>query len=42
MIDQFFVCMNVREHIRKHNDKVAPYTAIDDEQFDWLFNVLLT
>ena len=42
MIDTFFDCMNVRsvsEHIRKRKNKVAPYTAIDDERFDWLFNV---
>ena len=41
-IDQFFDYMNVRsvsEHILKCKDKVAPYTDIDDEQFDWLFNV---
>ena len=44
MIDTFFDCMNVwsvSEHIRKRKNKVAPYTAIDDEQFDWLFNVFL-
>ena len=44
MIDQFFDCMNVQsvsEHIRKRKNKVAPYTAIDDERFDWLFNVFL-
>ena len=44
MIDQFFDCMNVRsvsEHIQKRKDKVAPYTDIDDERFDWLFNVFL-
>ena len=42
VIDQFFDCMNVQsvsEHIRKRKDKVAPYTDIDDERFDWLFNV---
>ena len=44
MIDKFFDCMNVRsvsEHIRKRKNKVAPYTAMDDERFDWLFNVFL-
>ena len=44
MIDNFFDCMNVRsvsKHIRKHKNKVAPYTAIDDEQFNWLFHVFL-
>ena len=37
MTDQFFDCMNVQsvsEHIRKHKNKVAPYTNIDDERFD--------
>ena len=44
IINQFFDCMNVRsvsEYIQKRKDKVAPYTAIDDELFDWLFNVFL-
>ena len=31
MIDKFFDCMSVSEHIRKHKNKVAPYTATDDE-----------
>ena len=42
MIDQFFDCINVRsasKHIWKLKDKEAPYTAKDDERFDWLFNV---
>ena len=44
MIDKLFDCMNVwsvSEHIRKCKNNVAPYTAIDDERFDWLFNLFL-
>ena len=41
MIDKFLTVRSVSEHIRKRKNKVAPYTAIDDEQFDWLFNVFL-
>ena len=43
-IDQIFDCMNVlsvSEHFRKRKDIAAPNTAIDDEQFNWLFNVSL-
>ena len=43
-IDKFFDCMNTRsvsEHIRKRKNTVAPYNTIDDERFDWLFNVFL-
>ena len=45
IIDQFFDCMNVRivsEHIRKRKNKVAPYTAVDDERLNWLLNVFLS
>ena len=41
MIDKFLTVRSVSEHIRKRKNKVAPYTAIDHERFDWLFNVSL-
>ena len=34
MIDKFLTVRSVSEHIRKRKNKVAPYTAIDDERFD--------
>ncbi|CAB4003821.1 Hypothetical predicted protein [Paramuricea clavata] len=44
MMNDFFDCTNVRslcEHERKRNDLIKPYTAVDDDRFDWLHDVFL-
>ena len=44
MINKFFDCLNVRsttEHSRKRNPSLAPYTAVDDQRFEWLQNTFL-
>ena len=44
MMNDFFDCTNVRslrEHERKRNDLIKPYTAVDDDRFGWLRDVFL-
>ena len=44
MMNDFFDCLNVHstsEHLRKLNALLAPYRAVDNEQFNWLQNVFL-
>jgi hypothetical protein len=44
MMNDFFDCANVRslhEHERKRNDRIKPYTALDDDRFRWLVDVFL-
>ena len=39
LMDQFFVCMNVRnctEHKTKLKPFLKPHTSIEDERFNWL------
>jgi len=44
MMNDFFDCTNVRflrEHERKKNDLIKPYTALDDSRFSWFCDVFL-
>jgi hypothetical protein len=44
MMNDFFDCTNVRslrEHERKRNELIKPYTAVDDDRFCWLRDVFL-
>ena len=44
MVNKFFDCRNTRsttEQTRKQNECLAPYSSLDDWQFEWLQIVFL-